>query len=380
MVRVPIQLSGFQKPWERENDMTSGMMGADIDSALDLVTDNGGLGEFEAPEEDTTARWYFPRFTPVCADDGTQMVLAPQVEVEVTTGKGKNKKTEIELRDSEHEYLCPTCNKTADMDINDKYLSRSGIGYDTDVETVAAWLEAPRNIVGAVLLLGDPGTGKTALVEAAVTQLDRSLLTVLCTPDHTKDSLFLRFVGEGNGDAGTPFTLGPLAYAAKYGHVLYMDEVLLLQDGVKPVLYSLADGRRYLPEGNVDGSALEIHPDFRLILSSNPMVRGASLPEPLASRCASTTLTVETDGAMLRALGIDDAVVTAWEHLKNDNLWTPQVRELRLADYWLGVNNTQAVSAFLPEHCPEAQRTAVRNIATNYLGGDVRRDGRLVVA
>jgi hypothetical protein len=311
------------------------------DNLDDIIEENGGLGEWESPDSEAgqVPRWSFPRF-PGATDSG------------------------------------------------DMYLSRTGIGpYDTDVETLVAWLSAPRNVVGAVLLLSEPGTGKTALIEAAVTHMmpegdtsmESPLLTVLCTPDHTRDSLFLKYVGDGHGENGGPFALGPIPYAAKYGKVLYLDEFMMLTDGVKPVIYSLADGRHFLPEGNVDGTPLEIHPDFRLVLSSNPLVRGASLPEPLASRCASTTLTVETTAALLRDLDIDESVVAAWEALKNGGMWFPQIREVRLADYWLGVDPTQAASAFLPEHCPESQREVVKNTVVSFLGGDLRKDGRLVV-
>lgn len=308
-----------------------------------ILQENGGVGEFETNDADPVDRWSFPRF--------------------------------------------PGATEDADM-----YLSRAGIGpYDTDVETLVAWLEAPRNIVGAVLLLSEPGTGKTALIEAAATHMipqdedggyleESRLLTVLCTPDHTRDSLFLKYVGDGHGEDGTPFALGPIPYGAKHGKIVYLDETMRLDDGVMPVIYSLSDGRRFLPEGNVDGTPLEIHPDFRLVLSSNPMVRGASLPEPLASRCASTTITVETTAALLRDLGIDESIVEAWEALGSAGLWRPQIRELRLADYWLHVDQTQAASAFLPEHCPESQREPVRDIVVSYMGGNLRRDGRLVVS
>lgn len=318
--------------------MGSFSTGDSIDDALSLIEENGGAGDWEdGSGEAEVPRWLFPRFH----------------------GATDN----------------------ADM-----YLSRAGLGpYDSDVETLVGWLSAPRNIVGATLLLGEPGCGKTALIEAAVTHAGdddnpRGMTTVVCTPDHTRDSLFMRFVGEGNGDDGTPFTLGPIPYAAKHGHVLYMDEFMLLQDGVKPLVYPLADGRRFLPEGNVDGSALEIHPDFRLVLSSNPMVRGASLPEPVGSRCASTTITIETSEAMLRDLSIDEAVVQAWVALGTAKLWRPQIREMRLADYWLDIDPAQAVSAFVPEHCPESQREVVTNTVVGMLGGRIRKDGRLVVS
>lgn len=313
--------------------------GTAIEDALTIIEDNGGdLSTFEVDaEQEAITRWSFPRF------DGA-------------------------------------------TDSADMYLSRPGIGpYDTDVETLVGWLEAPRNIVGATLLLGEPGCGKTALIEAAVTHAEKDMTTVVCTPDHTKDSLFLRFVGEDHGDPGrngerTPYTLGPIPYAAKHGHVLYMDEFMLLVDGVKPLVYPLADGRRFLPEGNVDGSPLEVHPDFRLVLSSNPQVRGASLPEPVGSRCASTTITVETSESLLRSLGIDDSLIAAWVSLGDAGLWRPQVRELRAADYWLDVSPEQSVSAFLPEHAPESQRKAIRDTVVSLLGSSIRNDGRLVVS
>jgi MoxR-like ATPase len=308
----------------------------DGDDVEDIIAENGGVGEFETEDSaGQVERWSFPRFA------GAE-------------------------------------------DPNDMYLSRSGIGeYDTDVETVVGWAEAPRNIVGAVNLLGHPGTGKTALIEAAATHAEADLLTWLCTPDDTRDSLYLRYVGEGHGEGGTPFALGPIPMAAKVGKWLYLDEWMMLLDGVKPVVYSLSDGRRYLPGGNVDGTPMEIHPDFRLILSSNPLVRGASMPEPMASRCASTTLTVETNAAMLRDLGIDESIVQAWEALRTEGLWQPQIRELKIAHYWLEQGEAyaaQAASAFLPEHCPESQRAQVRNTVISYLGGHLRPDGRLVVA
>jgi hypothetical protein len=325
------------KPKTGRSTMTQ-TTGDDIENALELINQNGGLGPWEKEESEPLTRYLFPRFHGA-KDDA------------------------------------------------DQYLSRAGLGEnDTDVETIISWLEAPRNIVGATLLLGEPGSGKTALIEAAVTHMGtpkkpRLMMTHLCTPDDTRDSLFLRFVGEGKGDNGTPFVMGVVPKAALLGAVLYLDEFMLLPDGVKPVLYQLMDGRRYLAGGNVDGSDLEVHKDFRIILSSNPSVRGASLPEPIGSRCASTTLTVETSASMLRDLGIDDAIVAAWEALGTAALWRPQIREVRLADYWLSVDESQAVSAFLPEHCPESQRDAIRAQVVSFIGGNhVRADGRLVVS
>lgn len=227
-------------------------------------------------------------------------------------------------------------------------------------------------------------THNTALAQAAATHGGWNFRVITATPDHTKDSLLIRFMGEGKGLNGTAFGLGPLAQAvadaAERKTVLCIDEFMLFVDGVKPVFYPLLDGNHWLPEANIDGSAMPIPDNFRVIVTSNPQVRGASLPEPIASRFASTTLTVETSASMLRDLAIDDAIVAAWEALGTQGLWRPQIREIRLADYWLSVDMAQAVSAFVPEHCPESQRKAVRDTVVGYLGGNIREDGRLVVA
>lgn len=338
--------------------------GNDIEDALSIIGENGGVGEWEADNSKPVDRWLFPRFTPKCLHCGEKMT-----------------------QDDNGSWDCAVKSTKAaphttgyDMDPGDMYLSRSGLGqYDTDVETIAAWLDAPRNRVGGIMLLGEPGTGKSALAQAACVQAGREIEFITATPDDTRDSLFLRFVGEGHGEGGTPFVMGALPLAVKYGRTLVVDEYMLWVDGLKPVSYNLMDGSHYLPGGNVDGSALEVHPDFRIIITSNPQVRGASLPEPIGSRLASTTITIETSASMLRDLAIDDSVVAAWEALGTAGLWRPQIREMRAADYWLATDPAQAVSAFLPEHAPESERDQIRATVVSYIGGNIRNDGRLVV-
>lgn len=337
----------------------------DPEDMFSVLDKNGGVGAFEKAGVMEVERFAFPRF-PGADKIGT-------CSTKLKAHKGKHEESD-------------KC-KDFEPDHTNIYLSRDGSGpYDSDVQTIAGWLDAPRQVVGAVLLLGEPGCGKTALIEAASTYMEAKLFTHICTPDDTRDSMFLRFVGEGLGDGGTAFAKGIVPTAVQWAidhpeqmTLLYMDEFYLLVDGVKPIFYSIMDGRKFLPGGNVDGSAMAIPDNFRIVLSANPQVRGASLPEPIGSRCASTTLTVETSEQMLVDLGIDEGIISAWVGLGQSNLWRPQIRELRAADYWLDIDVNQSVSAFLPEHAPESQRKAIRDTVVGFLGGDVRDDGRLVV-
>jgi hypothetical protein len=341
------------------NQLTTG---DDIENALDIIGDNGGLGEWEGGDDrPVVERWLFPRF------DGAENIGTCE-----STAKSH---TDLHVRD-----VGSKCKKF-EVDQGNMYLSRPGIGgYDTDVETIGAWLAAPRNVVGMVLIEGNPGSGKTACIEAACTHADRELVTHLCTPDDTRDSLMLRFVGEGKGWNGTPYDMGALPKAVERGATFYGDEFYMLTDGTKIPFYELADGRHVLSGGYPDGTDVPVHPDFRLIVSSNPQVRGASLPEPIGSRAASTTLTIETSASMLLDLGIDSNIVAVWSALGTQNLWRPEIRELRMADYWMQMDSMeQAASAFLPGHCPESQRSAIRDLVVSYLGSDIREDGRLVV-
>lgn len=334
----------------------------DIESALDIIDENGGVGDWEQTEEGEMPRWLFPRFAGA-EDIGTCTTHDGPVHHRVDTGK--------------------KADQCADFtpDPGNMYLSRSGIGpYDTDVETIAAWLAASRTTVGGVMLLSEPGAGKTSLAQAACTHSDREYVMLTATPDDTKDSLRLRFVGEGKGEDGLAFVKASLVRAAETGLTVIVDEFMLYVDGVKPLFYPLLDGSHFFPEANLDGTDLPIDPNFRVIVTANPLVRGASLPEPIASRFAGTTLHVETSAQMLRALALDESVVAAWEALGSAGLWRPQIREMRVADYWLTVDPGQSVSAFVPEHCPESQRKAVRDTVLSFLGGDIRPDGRLVVS
>jgi hypothetical protein len=109
------------------------------------------------------------------------------------------------------------------------------------------WADFPLNIwdgipdLPGVLLTGPRGTGKTLLAQVYAARRKRPLLTVNCNSGMTADSLLgtprLDLKGRG-GDYMQP---GPVAVAAKYNAVLFLDELNRAGPDVQAILNPLAD-------------------------------------------------------------------------------------------------------------------------------------------
>ena len=113
---------GFN-PTERQDHMSSNLTLDDIQNAFDIIDENGGLGSWEEGTQTSSAeRWEFPRFP------GADKL-----------GKCSTKAHGVK---GNHEEI-KSCKGWA-PDGATLYLSRSGLGpYDSDVETICAWLDAP---------------------------------------------------------------------------------------------------------------------------------------------------------------------------------------------------------------------------------------------
>ncbi len=117
-----------------------------------------------------------------------------------------------------------------------------------------------------MMLKGPTGCGKTRFVEHMAWKLKKPLITVACNEDMTASDLVGRFLLDASG---TRWQDGPLAIAARFGAICYLDEVVEARQDTTVVIHPLTDNRRVLPLEK-KGELLRAHPDFHLVISYNP--------------------------------------------------------------------------------------------------------------
>lgn len=138
----------------------------------------------------------------------------------------------------------------------------------TDVETLAVALQNQQH----VLLVGDAGTGKNHLGEAVAVKLGRPLLTVSFADKVEQDDFIGRYTYVHG--VGTVWVDGIATLAAKYGAILFLDEINFCPPSITSVLHSLLDHRRYLTLQLKGNERVNAHPDFACIAAMNPNYRG----------------------------------------------------------------------------------------------------------
>lgn len=150
-------------------------------------------------------------------------------------------------------------------DVISQYIVKSEPYYRAVSDEVAVY-EAAYAARMPMMLKGPTGCGKTRFIEYMAWKLGRPLITVACNEDMTASDLVGRFLLDAHG---TRWQDGPLAIAARFGAICYLDEIVEARQDTTVVIHPLTDNRRALPLEKTS-ELVQAHPDFQLVISYNP--------------------------------------------------------------------------------------------------------------
>lgn len=227
-----------------------------------------------------------------------------------------------------------------------------------------------------VFLWGDPGTGKTALVEAA---FGTELVTMIGTEDTEKADFIGGYGPTGNPDNPYRWDDAALLEAMERGVPLFVDECGVVAPRTMTVVYSVADGRGvYKVTDNPARGTVVAKPGFMLILATNPHAPGVRISEALTSR-VDHSIEVRTDHELMRKLGVPEELVTVAANMRTRrdsgdlSVWEPQARELLRAKTQVDEYGMDVAVGNLISACPEDSREVLAEAIKRTLGGGNRK-------
>lgn len=243
------------------------------------------------------------------------------------------------------------------------YTSRKW-GEHADIET----LRKGRLLKQYSLLYGAPGTGKTALLEAA---FGEELVTIIGTGDTEVADFVGGYIQTPSG--GFEWVDGPLVQAIEEGKVLLIDEIGLIDPKVLSVVYGLMDGRGELRiTQNPERGVVKVQEGFYVVAATNPNAPGVRLSEALLSRFGIQA-EMATDWTIAKKLGVPVPVITASQNLAKKYVsgevsWSPQMREVLTFKVLSENFGTNWAISNLIASAPELDRPVVADVFSRVFG------------
>lgn len=212
-------------------------------------------------------------------------------------------------------------------------------------------LQQARNAHMAVLLSGEPGTGKTSLAVAA---FGDELITVSCHEGMRREDLVGQWLPVVNEPGSFEWKDGPLVTAMLEGKPLLLDDFGWASPEVQAALLPVADHRRTISVmDRPDQPEITAVKGFNLVITQNPNM-GVGIIDPIMSRLAFS-IDVPTDLTTAEDLGVDPDFLAVAYFLEEDAAaaqqqgstgWVPSIRTL--------LDTTRIRNAFGPEFAASA--------------------------
>jgi hypothetical protein len=297
---------------------------------------------------------------------------AGRATIRAKSGSGSGSTTATKLEDeAEPVRLEETMESTTALEGEESYPRPNGDlyygrkwGENTDVEVLRKAREANQ----FVMLYGNAGTGKTAMVEAAFPE---ELYTIIGSGDTEVADLVGSYVQTPSGKF--EWVDGVLTKSAIEGKVLLIDEIGLIDPKVLAVVYGLMDGRKELViTQNPERGTIKAQEGFYVVSATNPNVAGVRLSEALLSRF-TIQAELTTDWGLAKKLGVPQTAVVASQNLakkmeNGETSWSPQMRELLAFRDLAKIFGTKWAVQNLLASAPEIDRPVASDVFTRVFG------------